>query len=171
MAKGYWAKSSIVKRLTGIPYRQNDMVMNARNGRILVRGECAGSLGMTESTFLNLLLPKDGKEPELRMEIWEDEKGLLSQHMRYVRATAGKEKEGENLQRNMLCYNRMMVRQWCSTMKTEELRLTVKAVLKISDRKKILIVGKTEDICSHYHWDSRKKRQGEEERKRQVCSK
>ena len=44
--KGYYAKSMVVSRLTGIPYRQNDLVMDAANGRVLIRRHAVESLGL-----------------------------------------------------------------------------------------------------------------------------
>lgn len=145
MAKGkaYYAISMVVSRLTGIPYRLNDITINARNGRVLVRSESAERMGLTEECFVMLAEPtKKG----FVMEVWQDKEGLLGQHVRKV---AG--------QSNMQFYSRDMARRWAFKMGKEEMRMHVVSVFRESEKHRIVVVEETQDMASKYRWKTRMK--------------
>ena len=143
-AKGYYAKSMVVARATGIPYRQNDMVVDAASGRLLIRRHAVERLGLDTQHYVQMLTPRD--DGRMYVEIRRDERGLLGQHLRYV---AG--------QKNMHCHARKMARQWCMLHRVRELRMRIRSEREMSDGVRMLEVERVDDMCEMYHWDSRAK--------------
>ena len=141
--KGYYAKSMVVSRLTGIPYRQNDLVMDAANGRVLIRRHAVESLGLETSDFMLLRNPTDGRYV---IEVRRDERGLLGQHL----TVTGK--------RTMQFNARQMVRQWCLRHGVRELRMRIRKAETIGEGVRALEMERVDDLCEMYHWDSRKKK-------------
>lgn len=144
MAKGktYYAKSMVVTRLTGIPYRLNDVTINARNGRVLVRSESAKRMGLTEGCFAFLA------EPSLKgliMEVWQTPAMRAN-----IKKVAG--------QSNMQFYSRDMARRWRARLGKEEMRLSVVSVFRRSQDCRLVTLQETNDIASKYKWASRKKK-------------
>lgn len=148
--KGYYAKSMVVTRATGIPYRQNDIVVSGVSGRLMIRSSTVDSLGLTEDHFAQM---KGSRYSRMWIELRYDPERRLGQHLRFVKG-----------QRNMQCYARKAARQWCRHHGVDELRLRIVAELVESDRVRLLEVERVDDMCEHYHWDSRKKRHETQER-------
>lgn len=145
MGRAYWAKSMVIARLTGVPYRQNDMVVSKRSGRVLFRSQCVERMELDEDSFVLMRMPtQDGR---LMMEVWQDPGGKLGEH---VKREAGQE--------NMRCYQRCMARVWCNMHKVDELRLEIKAMARVSDRMILVEVDRVEDIAELCCFNSRKKK-------------
>ena len=140
--KGYYSMSMVVTRATGIPYRQNDLVMDAVNGRVLIRRHAVERLGLGTKDFMLLRRPTDGRYV---IELRRDERGLLGQHLSWT----GK--------RTMQFNARGMVRQWCMGHGVRELRMRIKAAAEVSQGVRELELERVDDLCEMYHWDSRKK--------------
>lgn len=143
MAKGkaYYAMSMVVTRLTGIPYRQNDVTVNARNGRVLIRSESAERIRLTEECFAMLAEPtKKG----LVIEVWQDPAGVLGQHVRKVSG-----------QSNMQFYSRDMARRWAAALGKEEMRMRVTAVFQKSEVHRLVTLEEVQDMASKYRWKTR----------------
>lgn len=141
--KAYYSPSMMVTRLTGIPYRQNHMTVNAENGRILVRSEAVEILGLTEDDYCMLRgIPGGG----MAMEIHKDPRGLLGQHIRRVTG-----------QENMQWYQHQMARQLCNMLHVTQLRLRMTIVQHMSDNVRLVHLERVDDICEHTHWDDRSK--------------
>ena len=141
--KAYYAKSMVVARATGIPYRQNDMMLSKDSGRILVRSQAAEQLEMSEEDYAMLC----GQPGRLAMVVRRDQNGLLGQHVKKV--------EG---QQNMQWNQRSMVRQWCMAYKTSQLRLRVKSVVKLKNGTRLVEMEKVDDMCEMFQWASRAKK-------------
>lgn len=153
MGKAYWSKSMVVARLTGVPYRQNDLVMDAANGRILIRSLSASGLTITDDSFVQLVCKPDGR---LLLIVLDDPKHLLSQHPRYVNAK--NVNDNENLkQRNMVLYARQQVRMACQMHKVKELRCRVKGVSRVSRTEVVAELERVDDMAERYKWGSRTK--------------
>jgi len=144
MAHGYYAKSMVVTRLTGIPYRQNDVVLSSASGRVLWRSHAVERLGLDEACFCLLLMPREGR---YTMEVREDRAGLLGQHLRSVGGC-----------RNMQLHARQMVRQWCRRERVDELRMRVTEVTEKGGGVRHIVLERVDDLCEMYHWDSRRKK-------------
>lgn len=145
----------VVARLTGVPYRQNDLVMDAANGRILIRSTSASDLTIDEDKYVQLIC-----KPVRRMilGILDDPKHLLSQHPRYVNAKNVNDNDNENLkQGNMVLYARQQVRMACQMYKVKELRCRVKSVVRLSKTEVVAELEKVDDMAEMYGWGSRRK--------------
>lgn len=137
----------VVARLTGVPYRQNDLVMDAANGRILIRSLSASGLTITDDSFVQLVCKPDGR---LLLIVLDDPKHLLKQHPRYI-------KGNEQTQRNMVLYARQQVRMACQMHKVKELRCRVKGVSRVSRTEVVAELERVDDMAERYKWGSRAK--------------
>ena len=145
----------VVARLTGVPYRQNDLVMDAANGRILIRSLSASGLTITDDSFVQLVCKPDGR---LLLIVLDDPKRLLKQHPRYVNAKNVNVNDNENLkQRNMVLYARQQVRMACQMHKVKELRCRVKGVSRVSRTEVVAELERVDDMAERYKWGSRAK--------------
>ena len=117
----------VVARLTGVPYRQNDMVLDAVNGRIFVQLQCAS----------------DGR---LLLRVMDDKRHLLRQHPRYVKG-----------QCNMVLYARQQVRQACMKYGVKMLRAKVKSAVRVSEREVVAELERVDDLAEMYGWGSRRR--------------
>lgn len=142
-AEAYYAMSSTITRLTGIPYRTNDMMMSRATGRILIRTQAVKHLELDADSFM-LLLPPSAEG--LRIEVYEDRKHVMAQHVR-----------GVSGQQNMQFYARDMVRRWCQFLHKDQLRLSIGEVQKRDDGVKIVEMLIAKDICEDYNFKSRSK--------------
>lgn len=165
MGKAYWSKSMVVARLTGVPYRQNDLVMDAANGRILIRSLSASGLTITDDSFVQLVCKPDGR---LLLIVLDDPKHLLSQHPRYVKGTTDNRQQTTDApaadatetgakQRNMVLYARQQVRMACQMHKVKELRCRVKGVSRVSRTEVVAELERVDDMAERYKWGSRAK--------------
>lgn len=146
--RAYYAKSMIVARATGVPYRQNDLLLDADNGRVLLRSSIVQELRLTENHFMQLMV-RDGR---MMAEIRWDEMGLLGEHLRFV--------DG---QRNMLMYDRRMCRMFCSVYRKRELRLIVKRAILPRRGLYLLELEKVDDMCEMFNeqWGTRRRKRRE----------
>ena len=140
MGKAYWAKSMVVARLTGVPYRQNDILINAVNGRVLIRSLSVSGLTIDRDSFVQLQC----KEGRLLLRVMEDKRHLLRQHPRYIRGQA-----------NMVLYARQQARQACMMYGVEQLRAVVKGVVRVSDKEVIAELERVDDMAEMYGWNKR----------------
>ena len=141
MGKAYWAKSMVVARLTGVPYRQNDILINAVNGRVLIRSLSAHGLTIDTDSFVQLQC----KEGRLLLRVMEDKRHLLKQHPRYVKGQA-----------NMVLYARQQARQACMMYGVKQLRAVVKGVVRVSDKEVVAELERVDDLAEMYDWGSRR---------------
>ena len=149
MGKAYWSKSMVVARLTGVPYRQNDLVMSAVNGRILIRSLSVDGLSINEDSYVQLLCKPDGR---LLLSVMDDPKHLLNQHVRYVKGGTG------DNQGNMYLYARQQVRQACMKHGVKELRCRVKSVVRVSGSQVVAELVRVDDMAEMYGWAKRGKK-------------
>lgn len=133
----------VVSRLTGVPYRQNDLVMDAVNGRVLIRSLSADGLTINGDSFVQVQCARDGR---LLLRVIRDERHLLKQHPRYDR-----------MQRNMYLYARQQVRMACQKYKVRQLRCRVKNVVRVSTNEVVAELERVDDLAEIYEWGSRKK--------------
>ena len=142
MGKAYWAKSMVVSRLTGVPYRQNDILINAVNGRVLIRSLAVHGLTIDTDCFVQLQC----KEGRLLLRVMEDKRHLLKQHPRNVKG-----------QKNMVLYARQQARQACMMYGVDQLRAVVKGAVRVSDKEVIAELERVDDLAEMYEWSSRRK--------------
>lgn len=144
----------VVARLTGVPYRQNDLVLDSVNGRILIRSLSASGLTITEDSFVQLVCKPDGR---LLLAVMDDPKHLLSQHPRYVNVKNVNDNDNQK-QRNMVLYSRQQVRMACLMHKVKELRCRVKGVSRAGKNQVVAELEKVDDMAEMYGWGSRRKK-------------
>ena len=161
MGKAYWSKSMVVSRLTGLPYRLNDLVMSAANGRVLIRSLSACDMTINEDSFVQVQCHPDGR---LLLRVLDDKRHLLKQHPRYVKGKDKNEKikdkseKEDKSQRNMYLYARQQVRQACKRFGVKELRCKIVSAVRVSDKEVVAELRKVEDMAEMYGWGSRCKK-------------
>ena len=146
MGKAYYAKSMLVARATGIPYRQNDIMISASSGRVLLRSNVVSDYHLNEEWYMQLT-NHDGK---MGAEIRWDEMGRLGEHLRFV--------DGQT---NMLFYDRQLARSWClAAHENGQLRLRITKADRSQRGLIVLEFEKVDDMCAMYNdeWGTRKKR-------------
>lgn len=144
----------VVSRLTGLPYRLNDLVMSAANGRVLIRSLSACDMTINEDSFVQVQCHPDGR---LLLRVLDDKRHLLKQHPRYVKGKDKSEKEDKS-QRNMYLYARQQVRQACKRFGVKELRCKIVSAVRVSDKEVVAELRKVEDMAEMYGWGSRCKK-------------
>ena len=151
----------VVSRLTGLPYRLNDLVMDAANGRVLIRSLSACDMTITEDSFVQIQCHQDGR---LLMRVLDDPRHLLKQHPRYVKGTGKSEKikdksdSTDKSQRNMYLYARQQVRQACQKYGVKELRCKIVSAVRVSDKEVVAELKRVDDMAEMYGWGSRAKK-------------
>ena len=138
----------VVSRLTGLPYRLNDLVMSAANGRVLIRSLSACDMTINEDSFVQVQCHPDGR---LLLRVLDDKRHLLKQHPRYVKSQM-------DAQRNMYLYARQQVRQACKRFGVKELRCKIVSAVRVSDKEVVAELRKVEDMAEMYGWGSRCKK-------------
>lgn len=138
----------VVSRLTGLPYRLNDLVMSAANGRVLIRSLSACDMTINEDSFVQVQCHPDGR---LLLRVLDDKRHLLKQHPRYVKSQM-------DAQRNMYLYARQQVRQACKRFGVKELRCKIVSAVRVSDKEVVAELKKVEDMAEMYGWGSRCKK-------------